>query len=483
MEKRTGKKLNLTKKQFIIAIAAVCGIALIIEGALLIRMFAKKRPAEDKRRTGVQNAKAPGSYEVKKYRVQDGERVLIRSEKEYLDKAGNVTYYYEWTSKNYYPDDEDAVDKTYEVLYTYDEKNRRLTMEWTSEELADPVKTEKGSETYEYVKDGDGETVICRKTDENGAISETEETKYNKDGQKVWHRITDNRENKVTLSDDRKYDQYGNLISRDYTTEGQVYAQVTYDEAERKATCKSSQASSTWEVYYDSSGRLTRIKEFDYYDKLYSTKEFRYSNDTTGICCGNAVYYAGLTEPVWERENDPQGRVTQVIWYMEEATLYWLYDWNVRDPMAPGRDVLKVSYYIVSPEKQLSPQDLFEEYCFLIGTPTEREERDWELRNGGDWPSCFDTSFGPWSYSTDYIFSDTEVHLELYSATKYYDNIPDSLNPVVESTFDEKGNLRSITDKRFGYEYREFDDHGNMIKDKSTSDYSSDEFEYEYTYY
>ena len=41
------KKLHLTKKQFIIGIAAVCGIALIIEAVLLVKMFTKKEPAKE----------------------------------------------------------------------------------------------------------------------------------------------------------------------------------------------------------------------------------------------------------------------------------------------------------------------------------------------------------------------------------------------------------------------------------------------------
>ena len=43
MQEKAKKKLHLTKKQFIIAIAAVCGIALIIEAVLLVRMLSKRQ--------------------------------------------------------------------------------------------------------------------------------------------------------------------------------------------------------------------------------------------------------------------------------------------------------------------------------------------------------------------------------------------------------------------------------------------------------
>ena len=41
------RKPRLTKKQFVIAIIAVCSIALLVEGGLLVRMFYKKKQAKN----------------------------------------------------------------------------------------------------------------------------------------------------------------------------------------------------------------------------------------------------------------------------------------------------------------------------------------------------------------------------------------------------------------------------------------------------
>lgn len=74
-----GRKPRLTKKQFIIGIVAICGIALIIEAVLLVHMLSKRQ----EKGNGEENTPTPTESVVTEKKIDS----FIR--KEYVTSGNN----------------------------------------------------------------------------------------------------------------------------------------------------------------------------------------------------------------------------------------------------------------------------------------------------------------------------------------------------------------------------------------------------------
>ena len=198
MEEKPKKKLHLTKKQFIIGVLVVCGIALIIEGALLIRMFTKKKEnsaaAEKEKKPSLAGAvneeTIPDSYICKVYRSFDGgERGLDSIEQTEYDSEGRLCHEYRW-GKTYYRGYPYVVESSSDTYYYYDGQSRIIREEihfkayYPREDAV--KKDERRTVSYEY-KDGATPEVRTETRDENGILLESTEEKYNEQGVLITH--------------------------------------------------------------------------------------------------------------------------------------------------------------------------------------------------------------------------------------------------------------------------------------------------------
>ena len=196
MQEKAKKKLHLTKKQFIIGIVAICGIALIIEAVLLVRMLTKNREKEkgigdgkeqDPAMTEVSAKENPESFIRKVYKQEgsDGEEALDSIEQFDYDSDGQLCHEYKWDI-TYYRGKPYILEESVEVYYSYDERGRliredREAIKNYPHPNVDARYEEKRIVSYEY-KEGDPLEVFIQSADESGNPDYTVEEKYNADG-------------------------------------------------------------------------------------------------------------------------------------------------------------------------------------------------------------------------------------------------------------------------------------------------------------
>ena len=152
MEKKTGKKLNLTKKQFIIAIAAVCGIALIIEAALLVHTFSKGKGDKKKGNAGkagtekqAEDVAEARSYTVTTYRYENGEQILEKVEMLETDCDGRILHEHTFRAAPLKGENSDE-----DVVYTYDEEGRLIKEVHTTNQNRPDKTTFRYEYDYDY---------------------------------------------------------------------------------------------------------------------------------------------------------------------------------------------------------------------------------------------------------------------------------------------------------------------------------------------
>ena len=188
MEEKSGRKLYLTKKQFIIGIAVVCGIALIIEAVLLVRVFAKKQKGKSDGNTHTSadaaEEKKPESYIRKVYVAYgNGEEKLDSIEQYDYDSEGRLSHEYTW-EVNSYRGNPYIVEVSEEVYYSYDEQSRLIREDREKIENYITLKEryeQKRIVSYEY-KEGEQLEVFIQSAGENGNPDYTAEEKYNDAG-------------------------------------------------------------------------------------------------------------------------------------------------------------------------------------------------------------------------------------------------------------------------------------------------------------
>ena len=208
------QRRRLTKKQFIIGIVAICGIALIIEGALLIRMFTKnrKKPDTEEKKPvlvgGVEPEKGrtAESYIRREYQTYSDYEPELKTVKQVeYDDNGRLYHVYLWENL-YYRGPPYERQYSSEVFYSYDEHGKVLQEDWTWKNYY--PRTEESYESkeqisYEY-KDGDSPEVLIQTVDGNGELKSRTEEKYNENSGIRLIKFKD----KIQFATNSKYSDY-----------------------------------------------------------------------------------------------------------------------------------------------------------------------------------------------------------------------------------------------------------------------------------
>ncbi len=485
MEEKPKKKLHLTKKQFIIAIAAVCGIALIIEAVLLVKMFTKKEPAKENVPTSESEptetqaettpGAGPGSYLRIIYYTKDGERLLVDKREVLMNEAGKVsrcnslcehgiTYPYNAaTEETYQYDGLGRVTDWFSVTTNLDNNNSK-----TTSEIA-----------YEY---RDDPSTVITTFSAMGKVYRIEETRYDENGIAVSWKESDGEGYVVSVTS-IEYDQYYNV--KGYSkTEGSQRKTVTLYPSGRKTVWTDGELGDRVECYYDSQWRLIRKDEYGRVgsekEALKQTTQYVYSE--TGRTPDTAQVFVN-GELHEEAEFDAQGRIVKRT-IGENQVIY--IEWDLEDPAVPGRKVRKTTTYLKqygSAEEDLKAIE--ERYCLTDYC----EEITYDENGIITGPSCY----SPGAYESSTVYYVEGGHWDL---SEYRRNILVGDEVVWDTekdttfTFDEAGNLRARVELSNGLlSTVEYDDRGNMTKrfvsdpDGLYEDVDDSIWEYEYIYY
>ena len=244
-QKKKETKRGLSRKQFLLGLITVCGIALIVEAALLIRMFTKKTkkenptPAptvpvtEESTPTATPEPTPTGEawgYTMRGYEAFGDERRVNRVETHDYDIEGREEHRYIWedsTSYLGYLTEED-------YLFTYDENGRILS---EKKEVKNGEGVVTGVLTTEYTYyEGEQLTVFMKTYNAAGTVTESGKSTYDDQG-RLLRREYYYANGETRSSETRRYDDYGNLIERtlsgDYDIDKELI--ITYDEKERKS--------------------------------------------------------------------------------------------------------------------------------------------------------------------------------------------------------------------------------------------------------
>lgn len=339
MEKKTGKKLNLTKKQFIIAIAAVCGIALIIEAALLVHTFSKEKNKEKKKGPSGEKEQQQNVIEISGYvattcRYEDGKRILEKINTVEVDESGRLVH--EHTYRSAELRGEEALSDE-DVVYTYDEQGRLIKEEHTTNRQLS--ETEKYRFEYEYggpMNSSIPLTVTKKKIDETGKKVEEEEFWYDtNDRLHIYIKYVDGR---MVIEEGLGHNKNGNLTSYFTTKQDEFYAE--YDWA-AKVSSRFYQGELVGKCYFDGEDRLIRYEEInsDGDVQYYMTYEY-----ASGPVCTKCFRRNGIDgSPVYEKFFDESGRISRTYWYGGYFTEF--FDWDYEDPELPGRKVFRCTTY------------------------------------------------------------------------------------------------------------------------------------------
>lgn len=469
------QKRRLTKKQFIIGIAAICGIVLVIEGALLIHTFSGKNK-NDKGKKGdpaktEESAKTTGGYSMTRYDYIDGERKVVYKETYEKDSEGRTTHYSRWSDNKNYVHLAGEKEETYDAVYTYDDQGRLLSEITGYVGSKDPQLRERIRHVYEYP---DSYTTVETVYDENDEVILVKETKYNERGALLSK--TETRANgDVWSRQEREYDSFGNLVSK---IDERKNEKDVYEEAQRKVL-RYVGNELRYADYYDEQGRLIRREEYDTEDgepRSLGWLELEYEGDNRIV--RKTIRHNENGDKDTEREFDREGRVIGIryVHFAEEE-----YEWDGRHPDFPEKEIMKRTV------RDSQTGKVTEEHFYFV------ERKDNESETPGD-PSDYNYSQS-YSFSTWIRTEITEFWLKEYSEKAYYED-GDSMQ-LLEAVFDTTGNIVSTTEyvriwdgsvgeyRRLEHEYKEYDNHGNLIKNvqKNKDGEILYQTEYEYTYF
>ena len=245
-KKKKAVRRGLNRKQFLLGLIVVCGAALIIECALLIHTFSKKKEKPKENPTPTPTVAVaeqtqptetpkptpgePWGYTMKSYEAFDDERRTMHVETHDYDACGREEHRYIWEdSLSYlgYLTEED-------YLFTYDENGRILS---EKKEVKNGEGVVTGVLTTEYTYyEGEQLTVFMKTYNAAGTVTESGKSTYDNQG-RLLRREYYYANGETRSSETRRYDDYGNLIERtlsgDYDIDKELI--ITYDEKERKS--------------------------------------------------------------------------------------------------------------------------------------------------------------------------------------------------------------------------------------------------------
>lgn len=317
MEEKSGRKLYLTKKQFIIGIAVVCGIALIIEAVLLVRVFAKKQKGKSDGNTHTSadaaEEKKPESYIRKVYVAYgNGEEKLDSIEQYDYDSEGLLSHEYIW-EVNSYRGNPYIVEVSEEVYYSYDEQSRLIREDREKIENYITLKEryeQKRIVSYEY-KEGEQLEVFIQSAGENGNPDYTAEEKYNDAGiciartKYVYFNGTPKKTEEIT------YNDRGDILSA-------VYVEIDSD-GEISETEKKQYS------YYESGIKKTSTEQtYDRNALMKTWVETKYNE--YGVEIAQSKLDEGKLVPilVYDEAERRSERIT--VTYNSSKTEEWLFD-------------------------------------------------------------------------------------------------------------------------------------------------------------
>ena len=223
MQEKAKKKLHLTKKQFIIGIVAICGIALIIEAVLLVRMLSKRQ----EKGNGEENTPTPTESVVTEKKIDsfirkeyvtsgNNDRQIKSIKQEEYDAKGRLVYTYDYEVIQHLigisPSEQE---NTQEVFYFYDEQERLIREVRVSKEYypkSSFTREKKSTVSYEY-KDGAAPVILIWTVDGNGETENSITEKYNENGiliEKIEYKY---EKGSVSEKTETIYDEGGKVVS------------------------------------------------------------------------------------------------------------------------------------------------------------------------------------------------------------------------------------------------------------------------------
>ena len=337
-KKKKAVRRGLNRKQFLLGLVVVCGAALIIECALLIHTFSKKKEKPKENTTPTPTAAVaeqtqpteipkptpgePWGYTMKSYDCNGGGRELVYSVLRDYDEWGRKTRQYTWSRY-------EAMGRATEddCTYFYDEGGRMLS---ESRVIMDGHGNA-ATRYYDhyYYKEEDGRLLVAKETHgANDDVVNVEESIYDEQGRLV--QISSGIDGRMVGVEARKYDDFGNLIERTMLEKGVMGLDepvIRYNSQEDKTYRTDRREGRTEAWSYDEQGRLRLVES--YYDgELNGTFSFVYNGD--GRICRKRLMYDSKGVLCVENEYDETGLpVSHKVFSAGEQVIGVEYDWTV----------------------------------------------------------------------------------------------------------------------------------------------------------
>lgn len=312
MQEKPKKKLRLTRKQFIIGIVTICGIALVIEAVLLVRMFTKNR----ENAKGNEAGKNPESF-IRKVYIQegsDGEEELDSIEQFDYASDGQLYHEYKWDI-TYYRGDPYILAESVEVYYSYDKRGRligenRETIRNYPHPQVNSRYEEKRIVSYEY-KEGEPLEVFIQSADEDGNPDYTVEEKYNDAGICIARTRYEYFGGTPEKTEEITYNDIGDILSA-------VYVRINKDGEIRQTDKK------TYSYYESGTKKTSSEQSFDKDGLMKEWTETKYNEYGVEIVRSRLEKGDLVPVLVYDENERKSGKTSHT--YNEDKTEEWLFD-------------------------------------------------------------------------------------------------------------------------------------------------------------